>query len=203
MTRGSNEACLGVVLSPRYPDDRVVLAGKQSWMFSRNGGLTWDSLAPPSVSLMARPTFAPDWWLYAGGRGGAWRLPPFPDRTDLPQCSITPAGGFGRLWRANDALRTDLGCPTESEHRLDVRVRPSDSGRFVRWAGDDRTFFLASDSSLRLARSDEAPADGWVDQNLIAQAYEGGLLFWDPVPPASILAIDPASQRWRNLPDLH
>jgi photosystem II stability/assembly factor-like uncharacterized protein len=202
LNRGSYEGCLGIVVSPRYPDDRVVIAGKANWMLSQNGGLTWDSLAPPGDSLVARPVFAPDWWLYAGGRDGAWRLPPFPDRVDLPQCAITPAGGFGRLWRANDALRADLGCPGEGEHRLVLRVRPTDSGRYVRLPGDDRTFFLAADGSLRQEPAGETPADGWLDQDLIAQSYEGGLLLWDPVPPASILVIDPDSQRWRSFPDL-
>jgi hypothetical protein len=203
MRRGSYESCLGVLVSPRYPDDRVVIAGKQHWMLSQNGGLTWDSLAPPSVTLVARPVFAPDWWLYAGGRDGAWRLAPFPDRDDLPPCTIIPAGGFGRLWRANDPLRGSLGCPRESERRLDVRLRPTDSGLYLRLATDDRTISLAADGSLRLVRPDEAPADGWQDQNLMVQSYEGGLLLWRLMEPASILAINLDDQRWRSFPDTH
>lgn len=202
MPRGSYEGCLSVELSPRFADDRVALFGKFGWTLSRDGGLSWEPLGPPDLSP-ARPVFTPDFWLYVAAGDGAWRRPPFPDRTDLPTCPLVPAGGFGRLWRANDPLRGDLGCPLEAEARVLVQVQDAAGGTLLRSGGEGNpTYVLEAGGSLRALDPREAPSAGWQDVDVVLQRYAGGVLLWSSGPTPTITALDAAAGRWRTAPDL-
>lgn len=200
LQRGSYESCRGVVVSPRYADDRVLLAGKQSWLYSQDGGATWANLGRPDI--VSPPVFAPDLWLYAAGREGAWRLPPFPDRGDLPDCPLQPAGGFGRLWRANDALRADLGCPGAPEQRITAHIVERPEGRLIQLEAGGSWLLLHEDGSLELLAAEQAPSETPAALELVRQEYAGGVLLWNPRPSATILVLDRVAQRWRMFPDL-
>lgn len=199
--RGSYEGCLPVSLSPRFADDRVALFGKLGWTVSRDGGTTWEPLGPPDLSP-APPIFTSDFWLYVAARDGAWRRPPFPDRTDLPTCPIVPAGGFGRFWRANDALRADLGCPREAEARVLVQVHDVPDGTLLQPGGEgDPTYALEAGGGLRTLGPRETPAGGWQEVEVLLQRYAGGALLWFPGAAPTITALDAVSGRWRTVPD--
>ena len=116
----------------------------------------------PSASRTPRPSIAPS--VVPSAPPAPPTLPPSltPAPSNTPTVTATPCpvelrGGFARLFRANPALQTQLGCPTRQEQTSDAREQTFERGSMYFFNAGRRVYVLIGTSDGRWA--EYSPAD--------------------------------------------
>lgn len=57
-------------------------------------------------------------------------------------CAMPPTGGFAALWNANPRIRSQLGCPTQTELAMPAAEQVFENGLMYWWSGTQQIFVL-------------------------------------------------------------
>jgi hypothetical protein len=177
---------------------------------------------PGPLSFALGPAGPSGRTVFVAGGSGVWAWGPGARDTGgtLP-CAFEPIGGFGRVWRSRSDIRAQLGCPTEPERPVQVRVQsstaPQGEAETQVWIEDESESWYAlpgvsgaQDNRKSQHRKEESLGRAWVDMpeqvvvDGAVERFEGGLLIFTPLPDGTrAIYLLPTDVRWvwQLLPD--
>ena len=107
--------------------------------------------------------------------------------TEPGACSTLPEGGFGKLWRTNERIQAQLGCPLRAESAGPAAEQIFETGTMYWWDANQQIYVLAGGSSGQWS----VYADTW---------SEGEELKPLSPPPGLYAPVRGFGKVWRNYP---